>query len=293
MPKTTIAGTIRAIRWIDTENPPALAEAIKAASAQRYFSADEAEWQIGAVYHPRQGVGLKSSVYLPVIIKGLFEEAPDTEPEEKEFPAFERVAFYYVPEAGSLFFVQPTLNSRSIGPSAAIDQATQYLLIAVKAFGAPISEFSKIRTERTKEWFINRLLEVARSTSETLEKVTVQKLDGAEIPDEFQIYNPDPDGDAIARRFLRDGFNNANTLTMTATAGEDLSHNPLTRAAMAAGEPASIRISKPSPTDREPERVTYPKKQTGQQFIRSDSPDTDSVLDALATTLIRLALEPS
>jgi hypothetical protein len=290
---TRIRGTVRGIRWEDSPNNDALASALKEATKQRYFSADEEEWQIAGLVTPSRGMGLKCSVYLPIVTKAILNSESDGEPTETELPTLERISVYFVPEAGYMFFEQPTLNSRTITPGAAITQAASYLLLSVQSFDASVVDFPPIRTERTQDWFVNRLLELAKSRTESLSKITVHGLNGAEVPEAFQIYNPDPSSDAIARRFLPDAFEHTNTLSMTAESGDDLSHNPLARAAIAAGEPSSIQISKSALADESPEFITYKKKQTGKQEVKSESPDADDVLEALTNTLIQLALEPS
>ena len=135
------------------------------------------------------------------------------------------------------------------------------------------------------------MLEVAQSDNERLESINVVNLSGTIVPEDFVIYNPNPDNEAIARRFLPDAFAHTNNLKMIAQPGEDLSHNPLARAALAAGEPAEMRVSKSVAGATAPVRHVYKRKQTGKQTITSSSDNVDDVMEALSAQLISLALQ--
>lgn len=109
--------------------------------------------------------------------------------------------------------------------------------------GMPSFELVSPEGKRSKQWFVDRLLEVAASEDERVVDIAIRNLHGSILSEEFPVFNPDADWEKIGRQFMPRANDQVRRSTHSAVKGGDLSHNPMVRAQLGAGTPESMTIA--------------------------------------------------
>lgn len=230
-------------------------------------SDEDYTWSLRDVYEPKFADAFAGTVYIETTHTAIVEGAADLE--EVQVDEFEKVNFYFFLDVMTVLFARPDPATRVTPPSQLRDIAQELLLRNIRNAGLPVPLVEVPSGERSKSWFVKKLLEVAASDTQRIVNIQITALHGSSLSDELQLFNPDYTKEEIGRLFMPDALTEVQTSTHIATKTGDLSHNPMVRAQLGAGIPKYMSIkSKVDPLGSKEEKAQYSAEVTDKMTLR-------------------------
>lgn len=283
-----IKGFVRIMNYTGTGAGAAYAAngvlTLKEVSGEATLAYLGSEWKIVGVEKDLLTSSARFQIYVGAERAGKFEDRSNNRIAEYSITEFEDITVYALFDVGFFVFQYPKLRTRLYTPKNLINKAASFLEHVFRTHGLPEVPLDVPREMRSRTWFINRLLEVAKNPESRITEIRVTHIHDSPLSGELTIFNPDYTLEEVGRVFMPRANHGIAESIHKAETGNDLAKNPLVRAQVGAGQPERMVVKTAPEEGRKRERKTTYDAHGGELInahIKAVKPKLPDVIEML------------
>lgn len=250
---------------------------------QRRVDDDDLSWMVEV------GVGRTKDAFQLQVYIGVDRDVLTDDPNQRgqlaqvPFREYEIAKVNIIVDHLVLAVQRPQPKTREYTPA----QIRDFALTAVKRHfarnGLPDYRLRAPEGDRSREWFVGRILEVAASTNERLVSATIYGMHGSSQQDDIDVFNPDFTMEEVGRMFFTRGNEGLAESTHRSTKDGDLSHNPTVRGQIRSGFVRAITIA--TRHGRREVKRPIKKERSSDMTVEASANSLQDLFDAIRAVL--------